>query len=136
MLNVVVSVVVGCGFGNFVVCQGSVDWLDFFDVSFDLICMCFLVYYWCQLLQVLNEVFCVFKLGGCFIVIDIVVLVDVLVDIYVQVIELLCDILYVCNVSLNFWCKLLCGVGFVIVSDKIWKLCLEFDFWVVWMCIL
>ncbi len=130
MLDVVASAARERGLDNLAVRQGSADRLEFPDASFDLVCTRFSVHHWRNLPQALAEVFRVLKPGGRFIVIDTAAPADVLADTYVQAIELLRDTSHVRNISLNSWRKLLQAAGFVIDSDKTWKLRLEFDSWV------
>jgi ubiquinone/menaquinone biosynthesis C-methylase UbiE len=130
MLAVVATAAAERGLDNLAVRQGSADRLDFPDASFDLVCTRFSAHHWRQLPQALDEVLRVLKPGGRFIVIDTAAPADVLADTYVQAIELLRDTSHVRNISLHSWRKLLVAAGFVVTSDKTWKLRLEFDSWV------
>lgn len=135
MLEVVVVVVKEKGFSNIVIQQGYVEMLLFVDVSFDVVISCYFVYYWYDVGQVLCEVKCVFKLGGVIIVMDVMLLGYLVCDVWLQMVEVLCDILYVCNYFSGEWLMLVIEVGLVVNQLLIDCLLLEFSLWVVWMCI-
>ncbi|MFC5475360.1 class I SAM-dependent methyltransferase [Paraherbaspirillum soli] len=130
MLEVVQGAARERGLNNLEVRQGSADRLPFADASFDLVCSRFSAHHWKNLPQALAEMARVLKPGGKCIVIDTASPEDVLADTYLQSIELLRDSSHVRNRSVSAWHQLLAQAGFTPVSDKQWKLPLQFDTWV------
>lgn len=136
MFVVVVQSVVEWGMVNICIEQGKVESLFFVDGEFDFVFSCYFIYYWCDVGLVLCEVWWVFKFGGVVIFVDVVVFGQVLLDIFLQIVELFCDISYVCNYLLVEWVCLSGEVGLLVIGSWCQCLCLEFQLWVEWMCML
>ena len=130
MLRVVAGAARERGLENLEVRQGSADFLPFADATFDLVCTRYSAHHWTNLPQALAEMARVLKPGGKCIVVDTASPDNVLADTYLQSIELLRDASHVRNRSLPAWRELLSQAGFKVVSDKGWKLPLQFDSWV------
>lgn len=130
MLRVVAAEASKRGLANLEVRQGSADQLPFRDATFDLICTRYSAHHWTNLPLALAEMRRVLKPGGRCIVIDTASPDNVLADTYLQSIELLRDASHVRNRSLPAWQELLNQAGFTLISDKSWKLPLQFDSWV------
>ncbi|KAF3996427.1 class I SAM-dependent methyltransferase [Glaciimonas immobilis] len=118
------------GLTNLEVQQGSADQLPFADATFDLVCTRYSAHHWKNLPQALKEMARVLKPGGKCIVIDTASPEDILADTYLQSIELLRDASHVRNRSLTAWHALATNAGLTMVSDKGWKLPLQFDSWI------
>lgn len=121
------------GVSNVVTREGDVEHLPFEDGEFDLVVSRYSAHHWGNPTAALREFRRVLKLGGRFILSDIVSSDVPVIDTYLQVIEVLRDPSHVRDHSIAQWKTMLAESGFDAEVIFTWRLPLNFDAWVMRM---
>jgi len=130
MLDVVAQTASDKQLNNITVRQGVAESLPFDDHSADVIISRYSAHHWHDVGKALREVARVLKLGGKFIMMDVVSPGHPLLDIYLQTVEVLRDTSHVRNYSPGEWLKMASEAGLIAGEVTTDRLPLEYTSWI------
>jgi ubiquinone/menaquinone biosynthesis C-methylase UbiE len=110
--------------------HGDVENLPIEAASFDLVVSRYSAHHWPHPLMALQEIARVLKLGGQFILGDVVASSEPLLDTFLQTIEFVRDPSHVRDHSSQQWQEMLAQAGFQSKVVTTWDIALNFDSWV------